>query len=159
LKMYVHMHSDDPMVGGTAVFMRLGTDVTQNYYEIEKSNLVATRPGEAAPSAVWPETNEINFDLQELLRVKSARNREWGRSYSEPYTMRSRDGNYRITVVGNPDLSQVRVVMIGMRNPPSDDERPQSFCLWVNEMHAEGFRSEEHTSELQSREKLVCRLL
>lgn len=139
LKMYVHMHSDDPMVGGTAVFMRLGTDVTQNYYEIEKSNLVATRPGEAAPSAVWPEANEINFDLQELLRVKSARNREWGRSYSEPYTMRSRDGNYRITVVGNPDLSQVRVVMIGMRNPPSDDERPQSFCLWVNEMHAEGF--------------------
>src|SRR5690606_19833248 len=38
-----------------------------------------------------------------------------------------------------PILSQVRVVMIGMRNPPSDDERPQSFCLWVNEMHAEGF--------------------
>src|SRR5690606_40134780 len=103
--------------------MRLGTDVTQNYYEIEKSNLVATRPGDAAPSAVWPEANEINFDLQELLSVKSSRNRQWGRSYSEPYTVRSADGQYRITVMGNPDLSQVRVLMIGMRNPVSEDER------------------------------------
>lgn len=139
LKMYVHMHSDDPIVGGTGVFMRLGTDVSQNYYEVEKLNLIATRPGDAAAAAVWPESNEVNFDLQDLLNTKSRRNQEWGRSYSQPYSMLSSDGLYRITVVGNPDLSLVRVVMIGLRNPVSDDERPQSFCLWVNELHVEGF--------------------
>src|SRR5690606_7517997 len=34
---------------------------------------------------------------------------------------------------------------------------PAGFARMVNEL--EGFRSEEHTSELQSRENLVCRLL
>ncbi|GAA4433947.1 cell surface protein SprA [Ravibacter arvi] len=139
LKMYVHMHSDDPIVGGTGVFMRLGTDVSQNYYEVEKINLIATRPGDAAASAIWPEANEMNFLLEDLINAKSQRNREWGRSYSQPYSVTSADGQYRITVMGNPDLSLVRVVMIGARNPVSEDERPQSFCLWVNEMHAEGF--------------------
>ncbi len=139
LRMYVHMHSDEPIQGENGVFMRLGTDVTQNYYEIERVNLTATRPGEAAPSAVWPAENEINFAFQDLLDAKSLRNQVWGRSYSLPYTMMSSDGLYKITLMGNPDLSLVRVIMIGMRNPESEDERSQSFCLWVNEMHVEGF--------------------
>lgn len=139
LRMYVHMHSDDPMVGGTGVFMRLGTDVSMNYYEVERVNLIATRPGESAPTAVWPEANELNFELQDLLNAKSLRNQNWGRSHSQPFSVMSSDNQYRITVMGNPDLSLVRVIMIGMRNPASEDERPQSFCLWVNEMHAEGF--------------------
>ena len=46
---------------------------------------------------------------------------------------------YKITVVGNPDLSAVRVMMIGVRNPKSADEQTKSFCVWVNEMHVEGF--------------------
>jgi cell surface protein SprA len=139
LRMYVHMHSEDPTVGGTGVFLRLGTDVSQNYYEVERNNLIATRPGDSSPSSIWPEANELSIELQDLLDAKSARNREWGRSYSQPFSVLSSDGQYKITILGNPDLSLVRVMMIGMRNPVSEDERAQSFCLWVNEMHAEGF--------------------
>src|SRR5690606_41340342 len=38
--------------------------------------------------------------------------------------------------------------------PGNNGLRPQSHC-----MPADAWRSEEHTSELQSRENLVCRLL
>src|SRR5690606_41705623 len=40
---------------------------------------------------------------------------------------------------------------------PSSTPPPPEGELWKK--YCEGFRSEEHTSELQSRENLVCRLL
>src|SRR5690606_42111666 len=38
---------------------------------------------------------------------------------------------------------------------------PQQIQVWhaLDAVHKQSFRSEEHTSELQSRENLVCRLL
>src|SRR5437870_10887122 len=34
-----------------------------------------------------------------------------------------------------------------------------AYALWLNDTHSSKARSEEHTSELQSRGHLVCRLL
>ena len=44
-------------------------------------------------------------------------------------------------MVGNPDLSSVQSVMIGMRNPKilGDGERPKSFTIWVDEFRANGY--------------------
>src|SRR5690606_40515899 len=39
------------------------------------------------------------------------------------------------------------------------EQTDQCTCLWRNCSFGKAFRSEEHTSELQSRENLVCRLL
>ncbi|CAG4990158.1 hypothetical protein DYBT9275_00465 [Dyadobacter sp. CECT 9275] len=139
LRMYVHMQNDqdeDYMVGG---FMRIGTDLTQNYYEINIPKLKATTPSASVDTEVWPETNEINIALADLIRVKSLRNRQIDKNQSVPYTILTDDGKYELTVVGNPDLSAVKVMMIGMRNPKSNDEAAKSFCLWVDEMHVEGF--------------------
>jgi cell surface protein SprA len=140
LRMYVHMHSEDPqadrMVGA---FMRIGTDLTQNYYEIDISSLQATSISASTPQEVWPEANELNIVINDLIAAKASRNRDIGRNQSVPYTVTTADGKYKLTVVGNPDLSSVRVMMIGMRNPKSADERSKSFCIWVDEMHVEGF--------------------
>ncbi|TDB65803.1 T9SS outer membrane translocon Sov/SprA [Arundinibacter roseus] len=139
LRMYIHMQNDDNESGFVAGFMRLGTDLTQNYYEIEVANLQATPENVSQPEVVWPQENEINVAFEELIRAKAERNRSENNAISLPYSVMTRDGRYKITVVGNPDLSSVRVLMIGVRNPKSLDERSKSFCLWVNELHVEGF--------------------
>src|SRR5690606_41213098 len=76
------------------------------------------------------------------------------------------------------DLDRARkenLVNYGFRLPSALDNRPLKFSEWENIFNqvifvsatpgdyelekSEGVRSEEHTSELQSRENLVCRLL
>lgn len=139
LRMYVHMHNDlneDEMVGA---FLRIGTDLTQNYYEISIPRLKSTGTGPKGQTEIWPTANDLNIAIQDLINVKSARNKLLGRSQGAKYTDKSSDGLYDITVVGSPDLSSVRVMMIGMKNPKSDDARAKSFCIWVDEMHVEGF--------------------
>ncbi len=139
LRMYIHMHNNDNESGQVSAFLRLGTDNTQNYYEIEVDNLQATPENVGQPEAVWPLGNELDIAFDELIRAKSERNKASNRAISLPYTITTRDGRYRVTVVGNPDLSAVRVIMIGMRNPKTSDERSRDFCIWVNEMHVEGY--------------------
>ena len=139
LRMYIHMHNDDNESGTVGSFLRLGTDLTQNYYEIEVANLRATPENVSQPEEVWPLENELNIDFDELIRAKSQRNRSSTSAISLPYSVMTTDGRYKVTVVGNPDLSTVRVLMIGVRNPKTPDERSKSFCVWVNEMHVEGF--------------------
>ncbi|MEO6284704.1 MAG: cell surface protein SprA [Dyadobacter sp.] len=139
LRMYVHMQNEQSEDGMVGAFMRIGTDLTQNYYEIDLSKLQATRPGVSAAESVWPEGNEINIALSDLINAKAQRNRQLDKNLSVPFTIMTGDGRYKLTVVGNPDLSSVRVMMIGMRNPKSVDERSKTFCIWVDEMHVEGF--------------------
>ena len=139
LRMYVHMHSEqqvDKMVGA---FLRIGTDLTQNYYEIDISSLSASSTAASSAGEVWPLDNELNIAIADLINAKAARNRQMGRNQSVPFSVTSSDQRYVITVVGNPDLSSVRTMMIGMRNPKSSDEASKSFCIWVDEMHVEGF--------------------
>ncbi|WAC11755.1 T9SS outer membrane translocon Sov/SprA [Dyadobacter pollutisoli] len=139
LRMYVHMQNEQNEDGMVGAFMRIGTDLTQNYYEIDLSKLQATRPDVSVAESVWPEGNEINIALADLINAKAQRNRQLDKNLSVPYTVTTADGRYKLTVVGNPDLSSVRVMMIGMRNPKSVDERSKTFCIWVDEMHVEGF--------------------
>src|SRR3712207_7518827 len=85
------------------------------------------------------------------------------RSTLFPYTtlFRSRWGDREITVV-SPDSGRVRVserwsdklggVPLAFIHKTRDPMKP-------NEVVANRVRSEEHTSELQSRQYLVCRLL
>ncbi|MCE7041201.1 cell surface protein SprA [Dyadobacter sp. CY312] len=140
LRMYVHMHSEQDENKQVGAFLRIGTDVTQNYYEIDISELRSTLPSATDKGEIWPVENELNIAIADLINAKALRNREGGgRKSGQPFIGKSIDGRYNITVVGNPDLSSVRVMMIGMRNPKSEDERSKAFCIWVNEMHVEGF--------------------
>src|SRR3712207_7968534 len=77
------------------------------------------------------------------------------RSTLFPYTTLFRSRFYvNVTGTGNTlSLAHPRVLQMVM----------DSLRYWVEKCHVDGFRfdlrSEEHTSELQSRQYLVCRLL
>lgn len=148
LKMFVHMHKEgtgDMAQNDVTAFMRLGTDVSEHFYEIEVTNLQPTPPNRSEPEVVWPQQNEIDVEIGWLIEAKAERDRQTSSSLSVPYTIEKRDelGRvYRITVVGRPDLSNVLVIMMGMRNPRSPDQQPKSFCIWVNELHVSGFENQ-----------------
>ncbi|SOD92589.1 T9SS outer membrane translocon Sov/SprA [Spirosoma fluviale] len=141
LKMFVHMHNPDNESGQVSTFIRVGTDYTDNYYEIEIPDLVATPSGNQPAEVVWPTANELDLALDELINLKANRNRLYTRRTSLPYSERSANNRYILTVVGSPDLSSVQSIMIGVRNPKKegDGERPKSFTVWVDELRAYGY--------------------
>lgn len=143
IKMFLHADArpetqDDEL----HAFLRLGSDFDQNYYEIEIplkiSDASIVNPSERD---VWPEENEIDLDLNELYALKAARDRErFPTSESYPKVGGpKRVGRHLIRMVGRPDLSSVQVMMIGIRNPKTDDRRSHSVCVWANELRVTDF--------------------
>ncbi|MFY0607270.1 MAG: cell surface protein SprA [Cyclobacteriaceae bacterium] len=123
-------------------FVRLGTDFTENYYEIEVPLKVTpngvTGTGESLARLVWPLENEIDLSINELLSIKSKRNRG-GFNEQIAFTTPSSDGKYTLSLKGRPDISSIQVLMIGVRNPESADRAPKSVCLWANELRVSDF--------------------
>ncbi len=146
LRMFVHAEkvnqTDVLNKGDVTVFIRLGSDFTDNYYEYEI-------PVELTPwycgkdsTAIWPKSNRMEIVLDSLVSAKQKRNveaRAGTVKYNEPYTVELDDG-MQITVVGNPNLADVATIMIGVRNPKKrtlndgDDMLSKSVEVWVNEL-------------------------
>lgn len=135
IKMFLHAESQTTRDGEVTAFIRLGTDFDQNYYEIELP-LNMTPPGARSPRDIWPEENEIDFPLDMLFTIKSNRNRN-NVDLALPYTEQFE--KYRVTVSGRPELSDVQTLMIGIRNPDTQDGRPHSVCIWANELRVTDF--------------------
>ncbi|MBT1704646.1 cell surface protein SprA [Fulvivirgaceae bacterium PWU20] len=138
IKMYLHANSLAPD-NELHAFLRLGTDFDQNYYEIEIP-LKISDPNNTDARAVWPEENEIDLDLNELYALKASRDREQfptGESY--PREGPKAVGKHLIRIFGRPDMSSIQVMMIGVRNPRSEDNRSYSACIWANELRVTDF--------------------
>jgi cell surface protein SprA len=133
-----------------SVFLRLGSDYKNNYYEYEIP-LKITPPGTYNSSsssdreAVWPRDNMFDFPFELLTNLKLQRNREKrkegsGISFTTPYS--DYDPNRpmnKVTIVGNPTLSEVKVIMIGVRN---NSRNPQSAEIWLDEMRLTEFNED-----------------
>lgn len=152
LQMWVHAEADidnttDLRSGDMSVFIRLGSDVKNNFYEYEIP-LELTPPDEydrysdADRWIVWPRSNFLDFNLQTLVELKKERNRakrnqEDGVGFGTLYTGRDPDNNRnRIAVLGNPSLSDVRVILIGVRN---NSASTKAGTVWVNELKVTDF--------------------
>ncbi len=137
-------------------FIRIGSDYRSNFYEYEIP-LKLTPPGrydnksDESRALVWPEANSFNIDLTVFQDAKKERNRkmlEQGSSLSVSDVFVYYNEGQRISVSGNPNLSNVRVIMIGVRNPirtrnPNrDDGNPKSGEIWVNELRLSDFIEE-----------------
>ena len=92
--------------------------------------------------------NQFNIDLSVLQDAKQERNRQMelpGSSLSVSDVFVYHHENARISVSGNPNLSNVRVIMIGVRNPIktrnpiADDGNPKYGEVWVNELRLSDF--------------------
>ncbi|MTI31514.1 cell surface protein SprA [Cytophagales bacterium RKSG123] len=138
MKMFIHAESETAGNGEVSAFIRLGTDFVNNYYEIEVP-LDMTPNGSTDRHQIWPDQNEIDIVFDDLYTLKSARNRERVDDRSLPFSQEV--GKYRLTVVGNPDMSAVATVMIGIRNPESQDGAPKSVCIWANELRVTEFNT------------------
>jgi len=139
-------------------FIRLGTDYQDNYYEYEIP-MELTPPGkydndsESDRMIVWPEGNKFEIELDLFKEVKQARNRAMNDPESEVainsvFSQIDEEGN-RISVSGNPNMSSIRTIMIGVRNPKSgnnpfgqDDGLPKSGEIWLNELRLTDFNEE-----------------
>ncbi|MBX2914216.1 MAG: cell surface protein SprA [Cyclobacteriaceae bacterium] len=143
IKMFISAHNTNlakPIQDNELVaFLRLGTDFDENYYEIELP-LKITPAGVRSVDEVWPEQNQIDLDLNELYALKARRDREgFNLGILYPQTGPEQAGKHGIRILGRPDLSQVRTMMIGIRNPRTDDAKTFDVCLWANEMRLTDF--------------------
>ena len=132
-----------------AVFIRLGSDYKNNYYEYE-SPLTLTAPRSnynrnvpADRRLVWPEENMLDVALSIFTNLKKERNKAKAQgmaSYMAPYSAYdSEHPNNKLTIVGNPSLGEVKTMMIGVRNHSGDIKSGE---VWVNEL-----RLKEHNNK------------
>jgi len=149
LQMYVHAESGnaaDPLqYGDISVFIRLGNDFDQNYYEYEIP-VVPSQFNNNDPYNVWPVANNMVIEFAKLNDAKIARN-QGGAAVNLRYLQM--DGDRRIWVKGNPNLSRMTTIMIGIRNPKkdgdeanpwiADDAQTQCAEVWVNELRLTDF--------------------
>jgi len=148
VKMYLHAEdgglSDELLDGEVTAFIRLGSDFTNNFYEYEIP-LKVTRFGASNPADIWPLDNNMEIDVEALIKGKLTRNNVYsanGNANTVPYTFS--DGDRKITIVGNPTLSEVKTIMVGIRNPkkelnPNDNGTSKCVVLWVNELRMNDF--------------------
>ena len=150
LKMFIHAEAigDNPLSDDDiTVFLRLGTDFDNNYYEYEVPAIV-TQPGASDEYDVWPILNNIDLEFAQLVAAKQARNRDLVSDPNVSVTKRyevNHGPRNTIYVKGNPNLANIKSMMIGIRNPkkegPMDGDDGRSKCVevWVNELRLTDF--------------------
>ncbi len=146
LKMFVHAEplANNPLQNDELeLFVRLGTDFTNNYYEYNIP-LKLTAPGvynndnEDDRSIVWPSDNEVVIDLENLPGIKSARDNA-GVATNELYT-KTEDGGRFIRVLGNPNIATLKNIMVGIRNKDDATDLPLCGEIWINELRLTDFQ-------------------
>ncbi|MEM9141480.1 MAG: cell surface protein SprA [Bacteroidota bacterium] len=158
IKMFLHAeeiaeadYADDekPLVG----FLRIGTDFTQNYYQIELP-LRFTSWDSTSETDIWPEENEMDIALADLNRIKSLRiSLNDGTPTGTPLSDlryfdivdgeiipvnefdERPDGSTRVGIRGNPSLGSIRSMMVGVKNTTDMCARGE---IWFNELRLAG---------------------
>lgn len=153
LQMFVHANAFEQNTTNLtdnqlAVFVRLGSDYKNNYYEYEIP-LKLTAPGEynryslADCKLVWPEENMLDIPLSVFTSLKKERNKARGlglASYNTVYSAYDEDKpNNKVSIMGNPTIGEVKVMMIGVRNLSGE---MKSGEVWVNELRLKEYNNE-----------------
>ncbi len=151
-KMFVHAEELDEQEvepGELTMFVRLGSDFKNNYYEYEVpltmselDNIMGLSPIEPEyKQEVWKPENEFDFPLQLLIDIKRKRNKEGfaiGNEYVEVLNPDNAALSHRVKVRGNPNLGYVKVAMVGVRNPQGGVVESMNTEVWANEMRLTG---------------------
>ncbi|MBK9590322.1 MAG: cell surface protein SprA [Crocinitomicaceae bacterium] len=157
LEMFVHAEARNVESGlqddQLTVFIRLGTDFENNYYEYEMPVKVTAWGTLAADDyGIWPEANNMKIILSELTNLKMERNANGISSAIEYIKTLPADALTgvisRIKLKGNPNLQGMKVIMIGVRNPGKNTNHPWMNAedgldkcaeIWVNELRLTDF--------------------
>jgi cell surface protein SprA len=162
IKMFIHSENKNNLDGIGSAFLRIGTDLKNNYYEIEVPKLTNTINGSVNdPTIIWPKENEIDIPLSALRNLKLNRNRNnipFNQIYGDGEIVRIRgtisgslneaedsiSREYIIRVKGNPDLSNILNIMIGLKNSDTTNKSVgKEFSAWFDELRVYGFDQEK----------------
>ena len=155
MKMFVHAEQKDLSSnindGDLSLFVRLGTDYTNNYYEYEVPlRLTPWGISRDRNDLIWPAENAVEIDLQHLVDIKTSRNkaiRNGETQYSNNMLYSQLLDGRKYSVLGSPNLGKVKVIMIGVRNPrkqslsDGNDMLPKSCIVWVNELRLSDYNN------------------
>jgi cell surface protein SprA len=115
--------------------VRMGTDFINNYYEVRIPLMLTPLNAGGSPDSdsyndsLWYPSNSLDLDLEELTRIKQRRNLSGsglGQMYRE-----AQDNGHVYSVIGNPNLGEVRGILLGVEN-----SNAQGACgqVWLNEL-------------------------
>lgn len=145
LRLFVHAEAQVDQTslqnGDMEMFMRIGSDFTNNYYEY-RLPLKVTLAGATSQEDIWPKVNELDLVLNDLVSIKTRRN-DKGLPVFVPYQETLANGS-TIVVVGQPNIGEAKNVMLGILNPkkdnsrPSDDGLPKCGEVWFDELRVSG---------------------
>lgn len=174
LRMFAHLHGtlgDGTLLSEleeqegrnkTRLFVRLGSNKTDDYYEYEQP-LTPTRQTAGNAEELWrPGENSMNLQLSALNQLKVARDRDvsapadsvfWNVENGElkagaPDAEAFAPEGTRLAIKGTPSLQEITTVIIGIRNPanPNDGLDPanvlEEATVWVNELRVSGYDEE-----------------
>ena len=159
LEMFIHAESreneaqlaDNELVA----FIRLGTDLTENFYQIELP-LAPTAFGSTSADAIWPEENRLNVPFELLQTIKSklygggiiAGPNEIiyfdqnGDQLINPQDTPYQSGSVRVGIKGNPSFGDVRTIMLGLKNGNPEPGRDVCGEVWFNELRISELKNE-----------------
>jgi len=137
-------------------FIRLGSDYNYNYYEYEiplkltppYSGKPYNNDSEADRYIVWPDENRLNIPLEVFTNLKLDRNdamRAGGSNISIQDIFETNhegwnNGKNRVKIKGSPNLGNVQVFMMGVRNKRGQvNTGPKSVEVWTNELRLSDF--------------------
>ncbi len=131
ISMFVHAERVDPYRledNNLNAVVRIGSDFVSNYYEV-KIPLKLTPFGARDSLTIWPEQNNLDFDLNILTQLKSRRNRSTTAG-SQYYSERFDDGK-TYAIIGNPNLGEVRGMLLAVQNVAQENTCTE---VWFNEL-------------------------
>lgn len=147
VEMFIHAESFENETalsdGDLVAFMRMGNDLTNNYYEVQIP-LNPTNFGATNPEQIWPLANRLNLPLEQLQDVKTKTLAYFrANPNADPSEVKFFDqeelvggvsggGNpLKIGIRGNPSFGNVRTIMLGVRNSTTNN-----ICgeVWFNEL-------------------------
>ncbi|GAA4894605.1 cell surface protein SprA [Flaviramulus aquimarinus] len=149
LRMFIHAEEDGnigfPDSEALIGFIRMGNDLTENYYQIEIP-LQKSPKGSRDVDEAWPAENEINLPLDILGQIKAKAISDGPLPNNQPrfYDVTNSGiveannqfagyvtGQHRVAIKGNPNFGDVRTLMVGVKNAHTANICTQ---VWFNEL-------------------------
>lgn len=135
-KMFLHAESENAQDGDVVAIMRVGTDLENNFYQYEIP-LKLTPYGTSDGQAIWPVENELAIDLEDFYRVKL--NRQLNTTNPTGFYSETLPNGHKVSVIGLPDLSNVRTVLLGVKNAENSSQEDLCAEVWFNELRMVDF--------------------
>lgn len=132
MEMFIHAEgrtsNNDIFDNSLTAVVRIGNDFQGNYYEI-RIPLKKTNWGETDSLKIWPAANNLDFDLDELEKLKVRRNKS--STSSSIYYIETMPDGRSYAIIGNPNLGEVKGMMLAVENTNLEIACAE---VWFNEL-------------------------